>query len=156
MHIIRLRGPWEHQPLVRYVGEGDAPREETDDLPAGGRTAVPGDWANSLGHDFIGCVRYTRRFNTPTNLDSDERVWLVVEAVDHEAEVTLNGQALGRLRSGQPPLRSDVTPLLAAYNQLVVDVRMPPAAFADPSARGERAGQAGGLTGEVRLEIGRT
>lgn len=154
MHVIRLRAPWDLQPLLRYVEREGRP-EQTDELPSCGRAAVPGDWSQWLGEDFQGRVRYTRRFNAPTNLDSDERVWLVVEAVDYEAEIALNDKPLGTLRSGQPPHRSDVTPLLQPHNLLAVDVHLPPEAFADATARGARASRAGGLSGEVRLEIGR-
>ncbi|MEX0677321.1 MAG: hypothetical protein WD063_09610 [Pirellulales bacterium] len=154
MHVIRLRGPWELEPLVRYVDAGGGHREETADLPHGGKTRVPGDWAELLGADFLGRVRYTRRFNCPTNLDAHQRVWLVLEGVDHDAELLLNNQPLGPMR-GCAAKRFDITPLLISHNELWIDVSLAADAFHDAEARGERAGHAGGLVGEVRLEIGR-
>ena len=107
-HIIRLRGPWELEPLARFVaGVGDEFREETHYLPPGGKVSVPGDWGELLGPDFIGRVRYTRRFNCPTNLASDERVWLALDGVDSRADVALNGRPIGQVEwlSGHDPVR---------------------------------------------------
>lgn len=155
-HVIRLRGPWQIEPLARYVGTGaSGHNEETRDLPRGGKTQVPGDWAELLGADFCGRVRYTRRFNCPTNLEPSERVWLVLEGIDHEAVATLNRQPLGRLRGGECPHRLEITPVLLPHNLLSLEVCLSPEVFGDAQARGERAGRAGGLVGEVRLEIGR-
>lgn len=155
-HTIRLRGPWECEPLARFVkSTSGACREAVDDLPAGGKTQVPGDWAKVLGADFVGRARYRRRFNCPTNLDPCEHVWLVFDRFDHEAAVVLNGQPLGKFAGPDGPQHLDITPVLLAHNELTVDVSLPAEAFDDASARGDRAGQAGGLVGEVRLEIGR-
>ncbi len=169
LHVIRLRGPWELQPLERDVpagGDGMQHLEEkgsgvisekTPDpfvvRPSSYRVTVPGDWRESLGSDFCGRARYQRRFNRPTNLEADERVWLVLEAVDHQADVALNGHALGTMRDLQPA-RFDITATLEPSNQLTVDVSLPAAVFADPTLRRDRASQPGGLIGEVRLEIG--
>lgn len=144
MHAIRLRGPWECQPLERAGAAGE--------LPPAGRTTVPGDWAQVLGDDFVGRVRYARRFNAPSSLEPSERVWLVVEGVDHEAQVVLNGQPLGAM-SGPQPRRFDITAFVEPHNLLVIDVQLSAEVFADASLRGQRAGRAGGVTGEVRLEI---
>jgi beta-galactosidase/beta-glucuronidase len=155
-HIIRLRGPWELQPLARYVAAGDAGfREETGDLPPGGKVSVPGDWGELLGPDFIGRARYTRRFNCPTNLQAGERVWLALDGVDPRAEVALNGQPIGQAHGYQATTRFDITPALQEHNVLAVEVCMPGASFDDEGCRPGRAGRPGGLIGEVRLEIGR-
>jgi beta-galactosidase/beta-glucuronidase len=145
-HVIRLRGPWELEALERF---GDAAAA----LPQACRTRVPGDWAEHLGQDFVGRVRYCRRFNTPTNLDAGERVWLVVEAVDHRATLALNGQPLGEITAAGRDHRFDITPLLCLHNSLEIDVTLPAEIYDDASARGDRAGGSGGLIGEVRLEI---
>ena len=153
MHVIRLRGPWELEPLVRYVNAGGTWREVTDDLPAAGRTQVPGNWADLLGADFLGRARYTRRFNCPTNLDPRERVWLVLEGVDHEASLRLNDRPLGTMRGTANVHRVDMTALLAPHNRLTIDVDLTAAVRDDAQARGDRCGKPGGLVGEVRLEI---
>jgi beta-galactosidase/beta-glucuronidase len=151
-HVIRLRGPWELQPLERDVPAGDGMQHAAAPLPSSCRVTVPGDWRESLGGDFCGRARYQRRFNRPTNLTADQRVWLVLEAVDYQADVAINGHALGTMRDSQPA-RFDITATLEPSNLLTVDVSLPAAVFADPTLRRDRAGQPGGLIGEVRLEI---
>ena len=145
-HVIRLRGPWLLEPLTRDGAESE--------LPAGGKVPVPGDWRELLGADFFGCARYTRRFNCPTNLEAGERVWLVLDGVDHQAGVNLNGHALGVARGYQSAVRFDLTELLEPHNVLAIDVSLPAAVYHDSSLRPGREGQPGGLIGEVRLEIG--
>src|ERR1700676_4009933 len=97
-HVIRLRGPWDYEPLARVFCAADGTRREvTDALPPPGRVRLPADWGPTLGIDFRGRVRYLRRFGLPTNLDSSQRVWLVVEGVDYFGTATLNGTRLGEL-----------------------------------------------------------
>jgi beta-galactosidase/beta-glucuronidase len=155
-HVIRLRGPWKIEPLERYlrVAAGQY-RRETHGLPAGGKVPVPGDWSDVLGSDFRGAVRYTRHFNCPTNLDARERVWLVCEGVDHRGDVALNGYPLCDLL-GLEFARADITEGLQPHNTLVVDVTLLPEDHPDaPPRHAGREGKAGGLIGEVRLEIRR-
>jgi beta-galactosidase/beta-glucuronidase len=154
-HVIRLRGPWELEALARELPAGDGrPVRLGLDLPTACRVQVPGDWREPLGADFCGRARYLRRFNRPTNLDPHERVWLVLEGVDHRASVALNGLAVGVVEGYQAPCRFDITFLLEPHNGLAVEVSLPAAVFHDPALRPGRAGLAGGLIGEVRLEIG--
>ena len=156
-HVIRLRGPWELEPLARYVaGGGEVFREETRNLPPGGKVSVPGDWGELLGRDFIGRARYTRRFNRPTNLGPDERVWLALDGVDPQADVALNGRPIGQANGYQTIARFDITAALGEHNVLAVEVCMPATSLNDEGCRPGRAGQPGGLIGEVRLEIGRS
>jgi hypothetical protein len=155
-HTIRLRGPWEYEPLAR------GSRDDRE-LPPGGTMAMPGDWGAVLGAAFRGQVRFTRRFAQPTGLDASSRIWLVIEEVDWQAVVALNGQSLGEVRfSGAPaeadvvpcPARFDITTLLLPRNELTIDVLLPEvAAGAPPLARPGREGQPGGLIGLVSLEI---
>ena len=80
MHTIRLRGPWQLEPVFRYVLRADGGYDRlADGLPAAARMQVPADWSAALGGDFLGRVRYVRTFNSPPGLQPDERVWLVVE-----------------------------------------------------------------------------
>src|SRR5262245_97069 len=62
-HRIRLRGPWECQPLAP---DGPPPR----------RVTLPCRWADGGLGDFRGPVRFRRRFGYPGRLDAHERVWL--------------------------------------------------------------------------------
>ena len=132
MHAIRLRGPWEYEPL-EVIGGGP--------LPSAGKVKMPCDWAATLGSAFRGTVLFKRTFHTPTGLDLGEQVWLVFTAVDGHASVILNDRPIGEFSTSDCPARYNITSLLADdANRLAVQVR--------------RAGdESNGLLGDVRLEI---
>jgi hypothetical protein len=94
-HRIRLRGPWECEPL--------------------GRITVPHRW-DSAGH-----VRLRRRFGYPGRIDAHERVWLTFPAVEGGAEVRLNGELLGRPEK-PGGCEFEVTLLLQPRNELAVEL----------------------------------
>ena len=152
-HIIRLRGPWEFEPLARFVGGGGQIREETFGLPPAGRVRAPCDWGGLLGQDFAGRVRYARPFNCPTNLAPEERVWLAIDGVDARADVALNGQPIGEAHGYQATACFDITAALEPHNLLTIEVCMPSESLKDETCRPGRTGMGGGLIGEVRLEI---
>jgi hypothetical protein len=108
-HLIRLRGPWECEPLT-----GDPP-------PAARRITLPCRWADGGLPGYAGQVRFRRRFGSPTNLDDTERVWLTFAGIEGSATVALNGQPL--------PFRADgeyeITTLLRPRNELVVEIDGP-------------------------------
>jgi hypothetical protein len=122
-HQIRLRGPWELSPLDSAGKACGA--TQTQQLPAAWDAVLPG---------FRGTVRYTRRFGKPTNLEAQERVWLVAQDIAGSAAMLLNGEKL-------PDTQADVTDSLRERNLLQIDVTQ-----MDPA-------QAAGLSGEIRLEI---
>src|SRR3954469_25952021 len=96
MHTIRLRGPWQVEPLKRFVLQSDGTYKPVEDgLPASGRMTMPADWSRLLGADFLGRVCYRRTFQKPTGLESDKRVWLVVEAARSEAWIVWKGNLVG-------------------------------------------------------------
>jgi hypothetical protein len=99
-------------------------------------------------------VRCTRRFHAPTNLDPDERVWLVCDAVDFRATFHLNGRELGAIAGHRPQPRIDLTDGLVPHNELVIEIELAPDDPGEPPAADAPLGLPGGL-GEVRLEIGR-
>jgi len=144
VHPIRLRGPWEYEPLAQCRDGG----LRDDDLPPGGRVTMPADWGATLGDDFRGRVRYRRPFGFPAELTGGERVWLVFEAIGGAARLWLNDEPLAELEPGATPARLEVTPRLEKRNVLVVEVEL--------LEEGEADGSRGGLTGEVRLEIEET
>ena len=157
-HVIRLRGPWEYEPLARFTASADgAPHSSTADLPPSGRQPLPADWDSTLGSAFRGRVRYRRRFNRPTGLEAAERVWLAIDGVDACGSYALNGQSLGTIAGYALPAASDVTDLLAAANVLEIDVELAPSmASGSPQSNPHRPGRerrAGGAIGDVRLEI---
>ena len=132
-HRIRLRGPWECEPLARASVQTAGP------LPPPGRMILPCRWGEGGLGDFAGRVRFRRRFGFPGRIDSYERVWLTFAGVEGTAEVGLNGQLLGRREGAEGPFEFEVTSLLSHRNELTVEV--------------EAAGGRGGLWGEVALEI---
>ncbi len=155
MHVIRLRGPWQYRPLARTVLLADGTtHEEPGPLPRAGRIHMPCDWGNTLGHDFRGRVIYTRRFHRPTGLERGDSVMLVFDQIDALGRASLNGRPLGEFRWPEMPARFDVTRLLEESNELTVEVELPRAPEGvTPIPRPGTGDQAGGLTGEVRLEI---
>ncbi len=154
-HVIRLRGPWQYQPLSRTVllDNGSTCQQERD-LPAGGTVQLPADWSTHLGQDYCGRVRYMRRFGKPTGLAQTDRVQLVFARVDAWAAVSMNDRSLGIVPAAARDTCFDVSDRLLHRNRLVVDVEwLGPTSGPPAPARADRAGPAGGLVDEVRLEI---
>jgi len=157
-HVIRLRGPWEYEPLARSIVAADGIlRETTDDLPPHGRVHLPTDWGSTLGGDFRGRVRYLRRFGIPTNLEPHDQVWLVIEGVDYFGAVSLNVQPIGEVVGYQSAREFDIRHLLADRNLLTLEIALPRFdAGGATGAQADRPGRAdlpGGPIGEIRLEI---
>src|SRR6476659_7700200 len=110
MHTIRLRGPWELEPVARFVLQADGSYQPVkDDLPAPVRVKMPADWSESFGADFLGRVRYRRTFQKPTGLESGERVWLVVEPARSGACIVWTKKLVGFVDPGEPAGRFDIT-----------------------------------------------
>jgi hypothetical protein len=130
-HRIRLRGPWDYEPLGYSSPERHL-------LPPAGRMNVPCRWADGGLAGFAGRVRFRRRFGYPGRIDAYERVWLTFDGADTWAEVALNGAALGR-HEGEGAFEYEVTNLLRPRNELVVEVEGP--------------AETAGLCGEVALEV---
>jgi hypothetical protein len=166
-HTIRLRGPWEFQPLARFrLLPGGGVEQTTDGLPAGGTLHLPADGGGVLGRDFQGIVRFTRRFHRPTGLTAASRVWLVIDDVDWRATVTLNERRLGEMvcskspemASGREvrlcPARFDVTAELLPLNVLSIvmtlpDVQLDGGALRRPGRKGEAASPIGLVSIEI-------
>ncbi len=129
-HRIRLRGPWQCEPLRRQGDNAEEP------LPPPCRVTMPCRWSDARPAGFSGLVRFRRPFGYPGRIDAYERVWLTFDGIDGEAEVCLNNHPLGRI---QTACEFDVTGLLRPRNELVVDL--------------ECTQEQGGLWGEVALEV---
>ena len=97
-HRIRLRGPWQCEPL----GE----------LPAR-RITMPCNWADAGLAGFRGLARFARRFGYPGRIDEDEQVWLTCAGCTGCREIHLNGTLL-------PRFSAEITSLLRPRNQLEV------------------------------------
>jgi beta-galactosidase/beta-glucuronidase len=138
-HRIRLRGPWECEPLARFVTTPDGQNETvTTDLPAPRRMTIPCRWRDGGLKDFAGRVRFRRHFGYPGRIDENERVWLTFTGIEGTAEIKLNGQLLRPREQTQDPLEFEITGLLGNRNDLVVDVE---------------GQETGGIYGEVAMEI---
>ncbi len=138
-HSIRLKGPW-----ALSVIQGDT---TTDSF----RCTPPHDWTSELGSGFQGVVEYERKFNSPTNLNPNQVVELVVGAVDYCGFVILNGQKLGAIEFENLESRFQIQEELVGHNRLQIRVEMP--ADVSRKSRGARSNLGGGLLGEVRLDI---
>jgi len=123
-HRIRLRGPWEYEPV-----SGPEP------LPAPGRMTMPCRWKDGGLPGFAGTVRFRRHFGYPGRLDAFERVWLTFAGLTGIAHIRLNGQNLGVLTAAG---EFEITSLLQNRNILEVDVE---------------GQENAGLWGDVALEI---
>ncbi len=163
-HVIRLRGPWEYEPLARFATLSDGRVDvKNDGLPPSGIIELPADWGKVLGAEFQGRVRFTRRFRCPTGLSPTLHVWLIIDDVDWQAEVTLNESLLGKVAHSdspepsqelQCPARFDITTLLSPQNKLSIVITCPGLDAENvPLQRRARSGQPGGRVGLVRLEI---
>jgi hypothetical protein len=130
-HRIRLRGPWECEPLSRRGGSSELPQPCTVTMPCRWRDVGLGE--------FAGRVRLRRRFGLPRQIDNYERVWLTFAGLTGVADIWVNGQSLGRCCEADCPFEREVTALLKPRNELVVEL--------------EETGGDGGLWGEVALEI---
>jgi len=154
MHTIRLRGPWNVEPVARFVLQANgAYRAEHENLPPAAKMTVPADWSAAFGADFLGRVRYHRVFQSPTGLENGERVFLVVEGGRSRALVELNRKRLDDgLTYGQVG-RYEITAMLEDHNRLEIVVEH---AALDLGRAANDDGDTllpGGLVGEVRLEI---
>jgi beta-galactosidase/beta-glucuronidase len=138
-HRIRLRGPWECEPLARIgIAAGGQKEITTTDLPAPRKMTIPCRWHEGGLKDFAGRVRFRRNFGYPGRIDENERVWLTFAGIEGAAEVWLNGKFLGRQEDAQRPFEFEITRLLRDRNDLCVEVEGP---------------ETGGISGEVALEI---
>jgi hypothetical protein len=132
-HRIRLRGPWQCEPLARTPKDANIP------LPAPLTMTMPCRWRDGGLPGFAGKVRFRRRFGYPGRIDDYERVWLTFGDITGVAEIQLNGELLGKVDNHAKTTEFDVTQALRARNELVADL--------------EAANDAGGLWGEIALEV---
>ncbi len=152
-HRIRLRGPWEVQPLARWSGGDRAASATAPALPPGTRSNMPADWSDHLGRDFCGRVRYIRHFGLPSGLDR-QQVWIVCDGAADAAQVTLNDQPLGTIAAPDAPARFEVTRLLQVRNILIIDVEYPAPGDGIARRRVRRPG-GGSAVGDPRLNASR-
>ena len=97
MHRIHLRGPWQLEPA-----DGSPP--VTIRMPLDAETLA----------NLHGTARLIRRFNRPTNLSPNERVFVVLEGWETAARVSVNGVELATAL--------DITDVLTSHNVLTIEV----------------------------------
>ncbi len=154
MHIIRLRGPWQLEPVYRFELQADGSYQPlANNLPAAARMTIPADWSEVFGSTFLGRVRYVRTFNSPPGLQFDERVWLVVEPQRSLARVIMLEETMGVVAPTGTPQRFDITHRLGPHNRLEIIVDHPVLDGEHSSLNDPQLHLSGGLVGEVRLEI---
>lgn len=141
-HRMRLRGPWECEPLARRVVREGQIDYEKDNLPPRLQMTLPCRWKAGGLANFAGRVRFVRSFGYPSRVEAHERLWLTFEGANDTANVWLNGQFLGAPQPANAPFEFDVSAFLKARNELVVEV--------------ESTSAEGGLWGEVALEVRRS
>jgi hypothetical protein len=124
-HRIRLRGPWECEPIGA-------------DVPPPRRVLMPCRWLDAGLAGFHGQAIFSRKFGYPGNADREtEHIWLTCGGVSGCVGVNLNGHRL----ADQPgtDFAFDVTQLLAPRNRLEVII--------------QGQNETEGVWGEVALEI---
>lgn len=124
-HLIRLLGPWEVAAVARYAQQANGSWTLSgENLPAPGRVKLPGSWNESLGADFRGVARFTRRFHRPTGLRTGDRVWLTVDLSAQGSKVTLNGEELtpANQAGSTTPLRFEISERLLDSNLLSIEI----------------------------------
>ena len=136
VHRIHLKGPWDYFPLNSGAGAS-----ADSALPASGTVKFPAKWQDVLG-TFCGTVRFTRRFNQPTNLEVEDRVDLVFDGVGGHADVRLNDRKVGSISPTESAARFEISTDLQLHNLLEVTVT-----WSGPAT------EAGGLWAPVALEI---
>ena len=107
--------------LLRNDWQFTLPGQETQTVN------IPHTWNNldgqDGGDDYLRTVAvYEKSFPMPEFDPRTETVYLVFDGVNSQAEVELNGQAVVAHEGGYSTFRKEVTPLLAAENQLTVRV----------------------------------
>ena len=137
-HPIRLRGPWECEPLIRAARLPDGTVQTfAGPLPPPRRMNMPCQWRSGDLADFTGRVRFRRRFGYPGHLDAHERVWLTAQAMPALSRVALNDEKLPT--PADAAFEYEVTPLLQPRNCLELVV--------------ESFGPEAGGWGDVALEV---
>lgn len=135
IHRIRLHGPWDAR---RCETAGGAAESWAPPL----RVRMPASWIELFGAE-PGRGEFTRHFQWPTNLEPEERVWLVLDGVGGTGIVRLNGEPLSPSLGSSRTAEYDITSCLRSSNVLLVHLEFDPGMESSP----------GGLYGTVALEV---
>src|SRR5262249_4342969 len=109
-HRIRLRSPWQVEPLAENVHDGYGGTEvRKRNLPPVRAFHSPGLWKACGLPEFAGIVRYRRHFGLPRKLDENETVWITCAGVADCCIVWLNGERLAYFTNPRVPFEVEVT-----------------------------------------------
>ena len=120
-HRIRLAGPWNAEILDsashRSLAGQTLKMRCIEALPEVGN-AVP----------FCGSLKAVRKFNCPSGLEEQSKVWLCVDFLKVDTDLWLNDQplVLPSLHADLTRLELQVTHLLSGFNKLTIKTACPP------------------------------
>jgi beta-glucuronidase len=146
-----LGGAWRFRPEDAAAPRPEAVPPAPDDTVGWRDVTVPAAWdryAPDLD-GFRGIGWFRKHFDWTAS--ADEVAFLRFEAVNHSAEVWLNGKPVGSHEGGYTPFELEVTPHLRASNLLEVRVDNLPLAHRVPQADGCGWRNYGGIHREVSL-----
>jgi hypothetical protein len=135
-HRIHLKGPWN-------CAWKEGTFDETNGRPQIGTVTMPREWRAIFGKSR-GCAQFKRKFHRPSNLESHERVMLVLTEVRGQGSIQLNQHQLGAFGGIGDRIEFEITSLMNSFNELTIDIEF------DPHAENNLAG---GLYGPVALDI---
>lgn len=125
IHRMHLKGPWDYEWVEGPTGSASSAEDEdmTMDSPllTNFRVRMPSSVQEAFGN-MSGRVIFRRRFQKPTNLDSNERVHIAFDGIGGRAEVSVNGTTLGSLSNNSETVSFDMTEVLEHSNELAVDL----------------------------------
>lgn len=145
VHRMHLKGPWNYE----WLDGSDRSQEHVDSLVSedsplltGSRIRMPSSWQSAFG-ETAGRIRFSRRFQRPTNLDADEQVHIAFDGIGGAAVLFLNNVQIGQLQDSEETVSFDITAGLKASNELTVELTYAPQQHHGP----------GGLHRPVAIEI---
>lgn len=128
VHRMHLKGPWQYEWID---GPHDPERpdqsQSVHDSPllTGSRVKMPTSWQSAFGQKS-GCIRFSRRFQRPTNLDDNERVHIAFDGIGGYAVIAINNEEIGRLSDSDETNSFDITEKLKPSNELTVELTFSP------------------------------
>ncbi|MFE6073830.1 glycoside hydrolase family 2 protein [Paenibacillus sp. NPDC057886] len=119
-HWINLNGTWQFE--MDHGKSGKERGYEQSEHPLSGTITVPFCPESKLSAvaytDFMAAVWYKREFSIPDTWVNG-RILLHFGAVDYEAEIWVNGKAVGKHRGGYSPFHLDITSHVSSGTNIV-------------------------------------
>ena len=104
---------------------------------------MPQAWGTLFG-EVSGTAQFRRKFHRPTNLESHERVMLVLTEVRGSGHVHLNDLPIGSFDASGGAVEFDITNSMKPFSEIAVEITFDPRPEPDLP---------GGMFGAVALEI---